>query len=80
MIRAIQLTETAATWDEAYAMLRTLERQTDYLGGRVYPRGRTWHVQTFHQTNGEPVGSWLPDGARHVVIPPALAAALGIRA
>ena len=76
MMRAVQVTTDAGSWDEAYSILRALAVQTDFLGGRVYGWGSRWRVQAFHEA-GE-AGCWLPDGCRHVVIPGGLAASLGL--
>lgn len=79
MVRAVQITEDAGSWDEAYAMLRGLADQWGYLGGRVLPPagGKPWRVQGFVEDNPHAGDPWLPDGCRRVLVPDALARALG---
>jgi hypothetical protein len=80
MLRAIQVTEDAHSWDEAYAMLRGLADQWGYLGGRVMPPapGRpAWQVQAFVEDAPHAGDMWLPDGCRRVFVPDGVARQLG---
>lgn len=89
MKRAIQYAETFDTWEASYGAMLALGRLEGCLGVRVRPvsewavrhgRGRVvrrWALQALFREAAE--GSHLPDGCRHVVVPPGLAAELGIR-
>jgi hypothetical protein len=72
--RAIQISESARTWDEAYSMLRGLSNQEGYLGGRVMPpsAGKPWRVQVLVEDNPHAGDMWLPDGCRRVLVPEGL--------
>jgi len=74
MRRAIQVVETAHSWDEAYEMLRGLATQDGYLGGRVLPPGpgKPWRVQGFVVDEPHACDMWLPDGCRRVMMPDGL--------
>ena len=72
MHRAIQITEVAKTWEEAYGMLRGLAAQDGWIGGRLISPSAAkpgWHVQGFVEDNPHAGDMWLPDGCRRVFVP-----------
>jgi len=77
MRRAIQVVETAHSWDEAYEMLRGLATQDGYLGGRVLPPGPGTKLSTFGgnpascriSTSSDAITGDALAGLRHTVFP-----------
>lgn len=66
--RAIEVTDSFRTWDEAHEALAGQRCQWGFLGGRVYLRDGRWKLQAIH----EPFlgcEKWLPDGMRFVSVP-----------
>ena len=67
---AIEVVETARSWDEAYEMLLGLAEQNGWIGGRVLPpgSGKTWRTQGFVVDEPHAGDMWLPDGCRRVLV------------